>query len=311
MLGGYIWDFVDQTIYTPVPGKQNDYLGAGYYYGYDGAWGGWENDSDGCHEGIVFPDRSLQPEAVEVKYVYQSIWFTSDVQGLKAGKVQVYNENKYTDLSAYTISYELRRNGIVMDSGDVAVSCAPGKTVEVTIPYKLPASIAADDEFALVMYAKLKADTEWASAGYEVAHESFDLPVEVTHVSADRNAMTAVTVTEDGDAIVVKGDDFEARFTKKDGALASYTYQNESILSKPLTPTYHRATLPGDLSDYWKDAAVGTATSVTFALSDDKKSVEIVAVMPVRGAGSSIQTIRYTVYGSGEIGIEAVRCHQG
>ena len=306
VLGGYIWDFVDQTIYTPVPGKQNDYLGTGYYYGYDGAWGGWENDSDGCHEGIVFPDRSLQPEAVEVKYVYQSIWFTSDVQGLKAGKVQVYNENKYTDLSAYTISYELRRNGIVMDSGDVAVSCAPGKTVEVTIPYKLPASIAADDEFALVMYAKLKADTEWASAGYEVAHETFDLPVEVTHVSADRNAMTAVTVTEDGDAIVVKGDDFEARFTKKDGALASYTYQSESILSKPLTPTYHRATLPGDRSDYWKDAAVGTATSVTFALSDDKKSVEIVAVMPVRGAGSSIQTIRYTVYGSGEIGIEAV-----
>ncbi|MBO5512603.1 MAG: DUF4981 domain-containing protein [Clostridia bacterium] len=305
VLGGYIWDFVDQTVYTPVPGKQNDYLGTGYYYGYDGAWGGWENDNDFCQNGIVSPDRRPQPEAFEVKYVYQSIWFTSDVQGLKAGKVQIYNENQYTDLSAYTVSYELRRNGVVIDSGDLAVSCDPGKTVEVTVPYKLPAFIKADDEFALVMYAKLKADTEWASAGYAVAHESFDLPVEVSHVSADRNAMTAVTVTEDDTAIVVKGDDFEARFTKKDGALASYTYQNESILSKPLTPTYHRATISNDPGEFWKSASAGTAQSVTFAVSDDRKSVEIVAVMPVRSAGSSTQTIRYTVYGSGEIGIEA------
>ena len=305
VMGGYIWDFVDQTIYTPVPGKQNDYLGTGYYYGYDGAWGGWENDSDGCHEGIVFPDRSLQPEAVEVKYVYQSIWFTSDIQNLKAGKVSVYNENKFTDLSAYTVSYELKQNGVVVDSGDVAVSCAPGKTVEVTVPYKLPASIAADDEFALVMYAKLKADTEWASAGYEVAHESFDLPVEVTHAYADRKAMTSLTVTEDDTSILVKGTDFEARFTKKNGALDSYVYKNESILSKPLEPTYHRAAISNDKSDFWGSVTVGTAQSCTFVLSDDKKSVEIVAVLPLKSAGSSTQTIRYTVYGSGEIGIEA------
>lgn len=305
VLGGYIWDFVDQTIYTPVPSKQNDYLGTGYYYGYDGAWGGWENDNDFCQNGIVSPDRTIQPEAYEVKYVYQSIWFTSDIQSLKTGKVSVYNENKFTDLSAYTVSYELKQNGVVVDSGELAVSCAPNQTVEMNVPYRLPATVGADDEFTLVLYAKLKADTEWASAGYAVAYESFELPVEVTHAYADRKVMTSLTVTEDDTSILVKGTDFEARFTKKNGALDSYVYKNESILSKPLEPTYHRAAISNDRSDFWGSVTVGTAQSCTFAMSDDRKSVEIVAVLPLKSAGSSTQTIRYTVYGSGEIGIEA------
>ncbi len=306
VLGGYIWDFVDQTVYTPVPGSQNDYLGTGYYYAYDGAWGGWENDGDFCQNGIVSPDRTIQPEAIEVKYVYQNIWFTSEITDLKAGKVSVYNEFKFTDLSAYAFTYELRRNGQVIGSGDLTISCAPGDTVEITVPYKLPAQIEADDEFALVLYAKLKTDTEWASAGYVIASQSFDLPVAITHVSADRNAMAAVTVTEDDEAIVVKGTDFEARFTKDDGALAAYIYKNESLLTKPLTPTYYRAAVSNDKGELWKNVSVDAVQSMTWELSADRKSVEITVTVSLANAGASTQTLRYTVYGGGEIGIEAI-----
>ena len=129
--------------------------------------------------------------------------------------------------------------------------------MEITVPYKLPAEIAAEDEFALVLYAKLKADTEWASAGYAIASQSFDLPVEITHVSADRNAMPTVTVTEDDTCIVVKGADFEARFTKADGARAAYIYRGESILSEPLVPAYHRAAVSNDTGDLWGKVSVG------------------------------------------------------
>ncbi|MBE6652518.1 MAG: DUF4981 domain-containing protein [Ruminococcaceae bacterium] len=306
VLGGYIWDFVDQTVYTPVPSGQNDYLGTGYYYAYDGAWGGWVNDADFCQNGIVSPDRTIQPEAIEVKYVYQSVWFTSGLTDLKAGKVQIYNEFKFTDLSAFAFTYELKRNGLVIGTGDLAVSCAPGQTVEITVPYQLPAQIGADDEFALVLYAKLKADTEWASAGYAIASQSFDLPVEITHVSVDRGGMSAVTVTEDDTYVVVKGSDFEARFTKADGALDSYVYRGESILSEPLAPTYHRATISNDKGELWKEVSVDAARSLTWETSADGKSVEITAVLSLKNAGASTQTLRYTVYGSGEIGIEAI-----
>ena len=193
----------------------------------------------------------------------------------------------------------------MIDSGDLDVSCEPGETVEVTVPYKMPDSIEADDEFALVLFAELKADTEWASAGYTVAFQSFDLPVEISHVSANTSGMTSVSVTEDDKLIVVKGTDFEAQFTKKDGALASYVYKNESILSQPLTPTYHRATISNDRSYFWKDVSVGTVKSLTYKPSGDGKSVEITATLSLINAGDSTQTIRYTVYGSGEIAIEA------
>ncbi|MBQ8382645.1 MAG: DUF4981 domain-containing protein [Clostridia bacterium] len=306
LLGGFIWDFVDQTVSTEIPRGGSDLLGTGRFWAYGGAWGDAINSGDFCQNGIVSNDRTIQSEGNEVKYVYQNIWFESDLAVLGAGKISVYNEFKFTDLSAYDYRYELRQNGVVVDSGSLTVSGAPGETVEITVPYQMPAVIEADDEFALVLYAKEKADTMWATAGYVVASEVFDLPVEVAHASADRGSMPTILLDETDDAWTVSGTDFEAVFSKAKGALTSYVYKDATILSTALLPTYRRAQLSNDKSNFWDGVSVGAVQSMTAEKSSDGKSVEITAVLKLSGAGTSTQTMQYTVYGSGEITVKAI-----
>ncbi len=305
LLGAFIWDFVDQTLYTEIPQRGSDLLGTGRFWAYGGAWGDAINSGDFCQNGIVSPNRTVQPEGYEVKYVYQNIWFTSDLTKLGAGQVSVYNEFKFTDLSAYDFSYELRQNGVVVDSGKLTVSGKPGETVQITVPYQMPAVIEADDEFSLVLYAKEKADTLWAKAGYVIASQVFDLPVEVAHASADRGAMPTVLLAETDDAFTVSSADFAATFSKDKGALASYQYKGETVLSNPLAPTYRRAQLSNDKSNFWDNVTTGSVQSMTAKKSSDGKSVEVTAVLKLNGAGNSTQTMQYTVYGSGEITVKA------
>lgn len=305
LLGAFIWDFVDQTVSTEIPRGSNDLLGNGRFWAYGGAWGDTINSGDFCQNGIISNDRTIQPEGYEVKYVYQSIWFESDLTVLRSGKVSVFNEFKFTDLSAYDFSYELRQNGVVVDSGKLTVSGKPGETVEITVPYQMPAVIEADDEFSLVLYAKEKADTMWAKAGYVVASQVFDLPVEVAHAAADRGAMPTAVLTETDTDFTVKGTDFEAVFSKDKGALTSYQYKGETVISAPLLPTYRRAQLSNDKSGFWDSVSVGAVQSMTAKKSSDGKSVTVTAVLQLKNAGDSLQTMEYTVYGSGEISIKA------
>ena len=198
-----------------------------------------------------------------------------------------------------------------MDSGELTISCAPGETVTITVPYQLPAVVNADDEFSLVLFAKLKTDTEWAKAGYVIASEHFDIPVEVAHTAIDRGRVPSLIVAETDDAITVSGVDFVATFTKKDGALASYVYKGESILTEPLVPTYRRAQISNDKSNFWDGVGVSGVDSLTYTAAKDGKSVDVTAVLSLRNAGESKQTMRYTVYGSGEISIQATLDQQG
>ncbi|MBO5779448.1 MAG: DUF4981 domain-containing protein, partial [Clostridia bacterium] len=305
LLGAFIWDFVDQTLYTEVPRGGANLLGTGKFWAYGGAWGDAINSGDFCQNGIISNDRTIQPEGYEVKYVYQSIWFNSDITQIGAGKVSVFNEFKFTDLSAYEFTYELRQNGVTVDSGKLTVSGKPGETVDITVPYQMPAVVGADDEFTLVLFAKEKADTMWAKAGYVVASEVFELPVEVAHTAADRGAMPTAVLTETDTDLTVKGSDFEAVFDKAKGALASYTYKEETVFSTALLPTYRRAQLSNDKSSFWDNVSVGTVASMTVEPSADGKSVEVTAVLNLTNAGNSKQTMQYTVYGSGEITVKA------
>ncbi len=305
LIGAFIWDFVDQTVYTEIPQRGNDLLGTGKFWAYGGAWGDTINSGDFCQNGIVSPDRTIQSEAYEVKYIYQNIWFNADLTTLASGKVSVYNEFKFTDLSAYDYSYELRQNGVVVDSGKLTLSGAPGSTQEIKVPYKMPAVIKADDEFALVLYAKEKADTMWEKAGYVVASQSFDLPVEIAHAAADRAGMPTILLSESDSAWTVSGSDFEAVFDKTKGALTSYVYKDETVLSSPLLPTYRRAQLSNDKSNFWDAVTVGAVQSMTVEASKDGKSVEVTVLLALKSAGKSTQTMQYTVYGSGEITVKA------
>src|SRR5699024_10599449 len=105
---------------------------AGNYYGYGGDWGESPNDNSFCQNGLVSPDRTPQPELSEVKYQYQNFWFSADVNQLNNREVSVYNENNFTNLNEYDVSYQLLENGVVVDEGTVSdVDVAPQTTGKI------------------------------------------------------------------------------------------------------------------------------------------------------------------------------------
>ncbi|MDE5840604.1 MAG: DUF4981 domain-containing protein, partial [Muribaculaceae bacterium] len=110
--GGFIWDFVDQGI------RMKDENGVEYF-----AYGGDFNDYDAsdnnfCINGVVSPDRVPNPHADEVRYFYQNVWTTP--ADIKSGKVNVYNENFFRDLSDLSLDWTLLHDGKPVRKGTIS-----------------------------------------------------------------------------------------------------------------------------------------------------------------------------------------------
>ncbi len=307
LLGAFIWDYVDQSIATEIPANGRlDYYKNGKYFAYGGCWGDEINSQDFCQNGILNPDRTLQPECYEVKYVYQSVWFDGNLEGLQKGEISIYNEFKHTDLSAYDFTYELLCNGKVIDSGKFAVSCAPEATVTVTVPFKMGTPVA-NGEYFLNVNCTLKSDTLWEKKGYSIAHEQFQIPADIAEkASLNTTDLPDIGLSEDDKSYTVNGLDFEITFDKSKGTIASYTYGGEQIITSGPTVNFTRGTLGNDRTNFpWNNVS---PSGSTFDVSRDPngKWIRISVTQTLKNAGSSTQTTVYTVYGSGEIAVDSI-----
>ena len=124
--GGFIWDFVDQSCrWTGKNGKM--------IYAYGGDFNRFDaSDNNFCDNGLISPDRVPNPHMYEVGYFYQNIWTTA--ADLKAGELNVYNENFFRDLSAYALEWEVMKNGTVVRTGRVEnLNVAPQQTAKIKL----------------------------------------------------------------------------------------------------------------------------------------------------------------------------------
>ncbi|MBQ7364901.1 MAG: DUF4981 domain-containing protein [Clostridia bacterium] len=305
LLGGFIWDFVDQSLATEIPtAKGWDYYGTGKYFACGDNWLNTITHQDYCQNGIISPNRQIQPEGYECKYVLQSVWFTASIAEITAKKVTVYNEFSHVNLNTFDIRYELLCDGKVIDSGKLLIDCDPRETITVDVPFKMPATLTADGEYFLNLYVDLKEDKAWADKGYTVAYEQIAIPAEVSHVPAkDLTTVTATTVEETSDTLTIKGVDFTAVFNKKSGTLVSYTYKGEEIFKEGPVVNFTRGTISNDnFENYsWNNVSLGGAKSFTFKSENGGKTVKVSVVQSLNNAGASTQAMTYTVYATGEI----------
>jgi beta-galactosidase len=127
--GGFIWDFVDQAVF----GKNADGKEIFMYGGDDGRYP--VSDQNFNCNGLIAPDRRWNPHAYEVQYFYQNIWAAP--VDIRKGQIEIYNENFYTDLSAYRMEYFLQVNGVEVQGsrGEFKLpKVAPQQKVKVTVP---------------------------------------------------------------------------------------------------------------------------------------------------------------------------------
>ena len=163
--GGFIRDFVDQAVRTKGKDGVEIYGYGGDFNKYDGS------DGNFCANGVVNPDRIPNPHAGEVAYYYQNI--RTSPSDLKTGKIKVFNENFFRDLSDVGLDWVLLNNGVPVRDGHIdKIDVKPGETTELTIPY---GEISGQGEWLLNLSYSLKDARGILPAGHVVATEQLAL----------------------------------------------------------------------------------------------------------------------------------------
>jgi beta-galactosidase len=260
--GGFIWDFVDQTLLKQTQDGRE-------FWAYGGDFDDQPNDGPFCINGVFDAARRPHPHAYEVKKVYQSI----AVEAIEAekGKLKVTNKHWFTDLSGYTIHWELLENGKPIQSGELPpLHTAPGESEELTIPLRKPAA-AVKAEYHLTLRFLLAEDTSWAEKGHEAAWEQIPVFFPPTPpLPTDGGTLHPMELHPEGQLLTLVGKGFRISFDPEDGALSGYQLDGKQLLKSPLVPNFWRAPTDNDLMidmfvpqlgerrslrKYWREAA--------------------------------------------------------
>ena len=301
--GGWLWDWADQSIDTQIPGAQAGET----FWGYDGDWSVKTGKDNFCVNGIVSPDRTIQPEMYEVKKVYQSFQMTA--KDLNSGVVSVSNEYIDTNANEYTLNWELVRDGETAAHGSQIADVPPQATADVALEgYAAPAGLQPGEECFLNVSFTTGEDCWWADAGHEVAAEQFAFDVAGENLpKIDEAGMAAFTdgqVVETDSTLTIANGAFSAAFDKASGKLTSYTANGEELLAEPLEPNFWRAITDNDAKTShdakWEDA-VKSAKVTGFSTFKDEKKVIVTVNMTMPSATDSKYASTFTVYSDGNV----------
>lgn len=235
--GGFIWDFVDQSL--------RDYRNGDMIYTYGGDYGRYTvDDYNFCSNGLVSPDRVPNPHMKEAGYYQQNIWTTP--VDLKNGKVEIYNENFFTDLANVRLEWELVNNGKVIESGvvnDIAVA-PQGKSV-VELGFK-PCECLSE-KLLNVRYILKKADGI-LPAGHIAAHQQLEVSPYKFNQANVNDVTGTMGIRPNTRAIMVEGENFYAYFSRSTGLLTDYFVDGRSMMETgySLRPCFWRAGTDND-----------------------------------------------------------------
>ena len=249
--GGYDWDFVDQGLHRhPVKPMSisadlsyPELLKIEYTYGGDYNKHDASDNNFNCN-GIIGPDRQLNPHAYELAYEYQNIW--AEPVDLQAGKVSVYNENFFRDLSNYKLEWTLLQDGKPVQNGTVdKLNVAPQQKAVVTLPYQIP----ANGEILLNINFKLKTAEPLMQAGQTVAYRQLAVRTAQPKKAAAPEGKIKLANGKKDASIVVSADGMQVSFDKTTGWLNGYTAGSQNLLAEggSLKPNFWRAVTDNDM----------------------------------------------------------------
>ena len=298
LLGGHIWDWVEQGL------VKKDVRGRTYWaYGGDFEPAGEHHDAAFCCNGIVNPDRTLKPAAWECKYVFQPLEFTAC--DLMSGRIAIRNRNFFTATDRYDFTWELSTDRGVFQRGSLDVPAIPAcGSSEVTVGFR-PFEPEPGAEYLLRIQAREKQATPYAEAGYVVAEEQFLLPFRKALV---RPAVRGkATVTQDSSRIVLNAQGVRTEIDRNSGYVVSHTVHGQKLITAPLRPNFWRASTDNDwrgwrvgkIAGCWKHAPERMRT-VSIRIDESIGSVVVEKAIP----DSVGLTLTYTLDGSGALTVD-------
>ena len=226
--GGFIWDYIDQSIY-----KKDRY--GKEFQAYGGDFGERPTDYNFSGNGIAYGgNRDASPKMQEVKFNYQNI--TAEVS---ADSVKVINKNLFVNTDIFDCKVTVAKDGKVIRKASLATAVAPLSEETYALPL---AKEEKPGEYAVTVSFHLKEDKVWAEAGHEVAFGQYVYKVEVPKKACPEG----VEVIRSTHNIGVRGAHFEVLFSVLNGGLTSYKYAGKEMIEAIPKPNFWRAPTDND-----------------------------------------------------------------
>ena len=274
--GGFIWDWVDQTIYKEKEGAHDNFIWA---YGGDLGYIGIENDSNFCANGLVAADRSLHPHIWEVKKVYQPIKF----KAVDFSNNQLIIENHYDFLTTEHLEFgwEISENGQVIGVGriDPVVIQAHDKQL-FTLPLS-EISHKINASYYLKVFARQAKKDKLINRGHEIAWEQFELTFDNQREIPPPAISPPMQVNEDEGFLRIVGENFKISYNLETAQIDHWEYLGQELILKGLTPNFWREPTDNDLGNgmlsrcsIWKPEPNNIITdSVIFNLTEQNQLI--------------------------------------
>ena len=226
--GGFIWDYIDQSIY-----KKDRY--GKEFQAYGGDFGERPTDYNFSGNGIAYGgNRDASPKMQEVKFNYQNI--TAEVS---ADSVKVINKNLFVNTDMFDCKVTVAKNGKVIRKASLATAVAPLSEEVYVLPL---AKEEKPGEYAVTVSFHLKEDKVWAEAGHEVAFGQYVYKME----EPKKVCPEGVEVIRSTHNIGVRGAHFEVLFSVLNGGLVSYKYAGKEMIEAIPKPNFWRAPTDND-----------------------------------------------------------------
>jgi beta-galactosidase len=305
--GGFIWDWVDQSIWkTNEKGER--------FYAYGGDFGeNMPSDNTFLNNGIVFPDRSPQPALYEVKKAHEYINFKD--KGInRHDELRVLVENLYdfTNLNQFDFKADIKADGKVLKTiniDDISVETHTGKLIRV--PLK---DVAFKDNTEYFVHFSATTKENWGilQKGFEVAREQIPLSSKFKQTKIEIEENTELTVQNSKDILTINNDELSVIINKNEGRLTSYIFKGNELLKdgKGPKPNFWRAVTDNDFGNRmdeknieWKRASLELKVSSVDHKALENGSVSITINYNLPGVETTCVSY-YTMYGNGVIYIE-------
>ncbi|MDP4238849.1 MAG: glycoside hydrolase family 2 TIM barrel-domain containing protein [Bacteroidota bacterium] len=300
--GGCVWDWVDQG-FRALDSENKPY----WKYGADFGQVGTPSDGNGCCDGIVFPDRSIKPQTVELGKVYQNVKFRNF--NSKTSTIDIFNDFTFSDLCKYDIFYSVKANGHVIFSKQVNVNVLPQQSMKLKLEDLTKLIGKSEADYRIQFEVRTKDAESLLPKGYVIAREQFALAVAPKYKA---KTLELASIHDLADRIEFEGAEFRAVFEKSSGLLVSYQFKGKDLVlnNSGLRPSFWRAPVDNDYGfqaqkhlKVWKDISASKLKANTVQIIDKqgKKQLYVSYHFPTT---NSQWDLYYTIYANAVIKVD-------
>ena len=295
LLGGHIWDWMDQGLArTDSEGRKNWGYGGDYERPTD------PNDGNFLINGVVFPDRTPKPALYVCKYVFQPVTF----QLTEGNKVKVTNRNFFDSTARYSYSWELKDENGTLQKGTFEVPLlAPGQSAVASVPVKdfkrKPGAV-----YMLEVHAHETLALPYADAGFICASEQFMTEVPAAAPASAKGKAPVVTESE-GCYVIAAGKNV-ARIDKNSGMLCGYAVSGSEAIADSFKPNFWRAGTDNDRRGWKAEELMGQWMNVkadNVKVMSSVNGTDAVVEAVVTSDGKAVICLKYTMHPDGTLDV--------